>query len=125
VQDSRSGPFPISRAIAAAAMLAALCACENPERDEIDVESEMILARVPAGTSFDDLPAAMQALGFACTPGRKRFISNGRVRDAEPHLECTREETYWLACRRRTRAILLQLNGRLSNILVNVGRFCG
>ena len=72
----------------------------------------------------DGPPANIGTPSEQITPGRKRFVSNGKVRDAEPHLECAREETYLLACRRRTRAILLQLNGRLSNILVNVGRFC-
>ncbi len=124
IAPNREAGRAARRAAAAVALLAALSACGNPERDEIDVESAAILARVPIGTSFDDLPAAMRSLGFACTPGRKQFISKGKLRDAEPHLECMREETYWLVCRRRTRAILLQLNGRLSNILVNVGRFC-
>jgi hypothetical protein len=37
---------------------------------------------------------------------------------------CERETREWLICTRRARAILIPLNGRLSNVLVNVGRFC-
>jgi len=102
-----------------------LSACGYADEDEVDVESAAILASVPTGTAFDDSPAAMRALGFSCTPGRKQFTdAKGNVRDAEAHFSCVREQAYWLACKRRTRAILLQLNGRLSNILVNVGSFC-
>jgi hypothetical protein len=116
--------FP-SRPITAGAMLIALCACGYADEDEVDVETGAILVHVPVGTSFDDLPAAMRALGFSCTPGRKQFTdSKGNVRDAEAHLSCVREQAYWLVCKKRARAILLQHNGRLSNILVNVGYFC-
>ena len=116
--------FP-SRPITAGAMLIALCACGYADEDEVDVESAAILTSVPIGTAFNDLPAAMRALGFSCTPGRKQFTdAKGSVRDAEAHLSCEWERRYWLVCKKRTRAILLQLNGRLSNILVNVGFFC-
>lgn len=112
-------------ALAAGAMLVALCACGYADEDEVDVETAAILTHVPVGTSFDELPAAMRALGFSCTPGRKQFTdAKGSVRDAEAHLSCVREQAYWLACKKRTRAILLQHIGRLSNILVNVGHFC-
>lgn len=118
-------PFPLARPIGAAAILMALSAFGCGGDQEIDVESAAILARVPMGTPFNDVPSAMQALGFSCTTGRKQFTdAKGRVRDAEPHLSCEREQGYWLVCTRRTRAILLQLNGRLSNVLVNVGHFC-
>lgn len=93
--------------------------------EEIESESDAILARAPIGTSFDSLPATLQALGYACTPGVKQFVDRkGVMRNAEAHFSCEREQNYWLLCTRRTRVILLQLNGRLSNILVNVGRFC-
>jgi hypothetical protein len=118
-------PFPSARLIAASAMLIALCACSYADEDEVDAESAAILTSVPIDTAFDDLPAAMRALGFSCTPGRKQFTdAKGNVRDAEAHLSCIREQAYWLVCKKRTRAILLQLSGRLSNILVNVGHFC-
>jgi hypothetical protein len=117
--------YPVSGLLAAVALLA-LCACNLAGEDEIDAETAAILARLPVGTSFGDAPAAMRTLGFACTSGREQFTdAKGTVRDAEAHLSCVREQTYWLVCKRRTRAILLQLNGRLSNILVNAGRFCG
>jgi len=117
--------FPSARPIAASAMLIALCACGNADEDEVDAESAAILTSVPIDTAFDDLPAAMRALGFSCTPGRKQFTdAKGSVRDAESHLSCERERRYWLVCKKRTRAILLQHSGRLSNILVNVGLFC-
>ena len=114
----------ISRCVAA--ILAFLCIHGCSSEDEIDAESAAILARVPRGTPFNDAAAEIRALGFSCTTGQRQFTdAKGRVRDAEPHLTCEREERYWLACSKRTRAILLQLNGRLSNVLVNVGRFCG
>ena len=103
----------ITHPIVAAALLLAMGAC-GAGSDEVDAESAAILARVPLGTPLRDLPAAMQALGFSCATGRR----------PEPHFVCEREQSRWLVCTRRTRAILLQLNGRLSNVLVNVGRFC-
>jgi len=118
-------PFPFARPIGAAAILVTLCACGYAGDDEIQAETAAILKRVPVGTPFNDVPVVMRALGFSCTTGRKQFRdAKGRVRDAEPHLVCEREQSYWLVCSRRTRAILLQLNGRLSNVLVNVGHFC-
>jgi len=113
------------RLIGAAAILIALGACGYAGGDEVDAESAVILARVPAGTSFNDVPAAMGALGFSCTTARRQFPdAKGEVRETEPHLVCERESSAWLICTRRTRAILIQVNGRLSDILVNVGRFC-
>lgn len=109
----------------AAVLLTGLWGCGYSGADEVEAESAAILSRVPVGTPFGDLPAAMRGLGFSCAPGRRQFTdAKGTLRDAEPHLSCEREQGYWLLCSRRTRAILLQLNGRLSNILVNVGRFC-
>jgi hypothetical protein len=102
-----------------------LAGCGLDAGDEIDAESAQILARTPVGTAFGEMPAAMGALGYACTAGVKQFTDRkGVVRNAESHYSCEREQTYLLLCTRRTRAILLQLNGQLSNILVNVGRFC-
>lgn len=113
------------RPIAVTALLMTLGACGYAGSDEIEAESAAILARVPVGTSFDNVPAAMGALGFSCTSGRRQFPdAKGEMRDTEPHLVCERERSDWLICTRRTRAILLQLNGRLSEVLVNVGRFC-
>lgn len=106
-------------------MLTALCACSSVDDDEIQAESAAILARVPIGTPYGELPAAMRELGFSCIEGRQQFTDKtGAVRDASPHLSCEREQSHWLLCTRRTRVIHLQLNGKLSNILVNVGRFC-
>lgn len=114
----------IARPIAAAAILMTLGGCGSGG-DEVDAENAAILARVPVGTPFKDLPAAMAALEFSCTIGRRRFTdAQGRERDAEQHLSCEREQSRWLVCTRRTRVLLLQLNGRLSNVLVNVGNFC-
>lgn len=113
------------RPIGLAAILMALGACGYASSDEIEAESAAILARVPVGTSFNSVPAAMGALGFSCNAGRRQFTdAKGSVRQTEPHLVCERESSDWLICIRRTRAILIQLNGRLSNVLVNVGRFC-
>ena len=113
------------RPIAVTALLMTLGACGYAGSDEIEAESAAILARVPVGTSFDNVPAAMGALGFSCTSGRRQFPdAKGVMRETEPHLVCERERSDWLICTRRTRAILLQLDGRLSDVLVNVGRFC-
>ena len=102
-----------------------LAGCSYEETDEIETESAAILARAPMGTDFGQMPAAMSALGYACTAGVKQFTDRkGAVRDAESHYSCEREQDAWLVCRKRTRVILLQLNGRLSNILVNIGLFC-
>jgi hypothetical protein len=117
--------LPFARPIGAAAILMALGACGYAGGDEVDAESAAILARAPVGTSFNDVPAAMATLGFSCNAGRRQFTdATGNVRQTELHLVCERERSDWLICTRRTRAILLQLNGRLSDILVNVGRFC-
>ena len=108
-----------------AAILMAVGACGYAGRDEIDAESAAILARVPVGTSFNDVPGAMAALGFSCNLSRSQFTdAKGNARQTEQHLVCERESSDWLICTRRTRAILIQLNGRLSDVLVNVGRFC-
>ena len=102
---------------------AVLCGCAG--EDEIDAESKALLQQVPVGTPFTELSAAMQRLGYSCVRDVRQFIdASGITRDAEPHLTCLRDEGYWLACTRRTRVNLLQLKGRLSNVLVNVGRFC-
>jgi hypothetical protein len=108
-----------------ALMLTALCACGSVDDDELQAESAAILARVPIGTPYGKLPAAMRELGFSCIEGRQQFADKtGARRDAAPYLSCEREQSHWLLCTRRTRVIVLQLNGKLSNILVNVGRFC-
>ena len=108
-----------------AVILMALGACGYAGGDEIDAESAAILARTPVGSAFKDVPAAMGALGFSCTAGRRQFTdAKGVARATEPHLVCERETREWLICTRRTRAILIPLDGRLSNVLVNVGRFC-
>ncbi|MGH8690105.1 MAG: hypothetical protein ACREUS_03660 [Burkholderiales bacterium] len=105
----------------AAALFLAACSTE----DEVDAETAVILKQVPTGTPFRDLSGAMQRLGFSCVPGQLKFVDQkGNWHDAEAHLSCEREERYPLACARRTRVLMLQLNGRLSNVLVNVGRFC-
>jgi hypothetical protein len=81
------------------------------EQDDIDAETAAILKEVPLGTAFNEVTGAMQRLGFAC-------------RETRSELACEREQRHWLVCIRRTRVILLPLDGRLSNVLVNVGRFC-
>lgn len=110
-------------AVATAALLA-LCACASSD-EESDAETALILQAVPVGTPFKQAEGAMQALGFSCASGHMRLTdSKGNVREAEPHLLCEREERVWLACIKRTRSFLLQRDGRLSNVLVSVGRFC-
>lgn len=110
---------------AAVAVLMTLAACGYATGDEIDEESAAILARAPVGSAFKELPAAMATLGFSCSAARRQFAgAKGEARETEPHLVCERERGEWLICTRRTRAILIQQNGRLSNVLVNVGRFC-
>ena len=117
--------FPFAHPLGAAAVLISLGACGYAGSDEIEAETAAVLARVPVGTSFSNVPAAMEALGFSCTTGRRQFTdAKGAVRETEPHFVCERESAEWVICSKRTRAILIQLNGRLSNVLVNVGRFC-
>ena len=107
------------------AIAAALFSVLREDEDEIDAESAAILKQVPPGTPFREQPGAMQRLGFSCREDQLQFGDRkGNWRDAEAHLSCEREEPYRFACARRTRVVLLQLNGKLSNVLVNVGRFC-
>ena len=107
------------------AIVAALAACGRTGSDEVDAESAAILARAPVGSSFKNAPAAMAALGFTCNAARRKFTDpRGKARETEPHLVCERDQSEWLICTRRTRAILVPVNGRLSYVLVNVGRFC-
>ena len=107
------------------AIAVGLAACGRTGPDAVDAESAAILARVPVGSPFRNAPAAMAALGFTCNTARRRFTdAKGKVRETEPHLVCERDQSEWLVCTRRTRAILIPLSGRISNVLVNVGRFC-
>ena len=109
------------RVILLALLLVQGCASE----DEVDTEAAAILARVPKGSGFTDAADTVRSLGFACSAGRYEITdAQGRRRDAEPHLSCVREERYLLVCTRRTRVDLVQTSGRVSNVLVNVGRFC-
>ena len=102
---------------------AVLCGCAG--EDEVDAEARALLQQVPIGTPFKEVPAAMQKLGYACNEDVRRYIDkSGTTRDGATHFSCQREERYFLACTRRTRVELLQFNERLSNVLVNVGRFC-
>ena len=93
--------------------------------DEVDTEAAAILAQVPKGSGFAQAADTVRSLGFACSAGRYEVTdAQGRRREAEPHLSCVREERYLLVCSRRTRVDLVQTDGRVSNVLVNVGRFC-
>jgi len=126
LRTGNQGQTTFSSNFAKLALLAAffLAACST--EDEVDAESALILKQVPLGTLLKEQPGAMQRLGFSCTLGQLQFGDRkGNWRDAEAHLTCEREERYRFACAKRTRVIMLQLNGRLSNVLVNVGRFCG
>ena len=103
--------------------MALLVGCAG--EDEVDTEAAAMLAQVPKGTAFAQAADTVRSLGFVCSAGRYRVIdAQGRERDAEPHLSCVREERYLLVCSRRTRVDLVQTDGRVSNVLVNVGRFC-
>jgi hypothetical protein len=114
-----------SSVVTCAAVAALLCGCGSADEDEIQAEATAILERVPLGTPFMDTPAAMGELGFSCAAERREITdAQGGVLGTESHFSCAREHSQWLICTRRTRVVLLQLNGKLSNILVNVGRFC-
>jgi hypothetical protein len=109
------------RAVLLTVLLVQGCSAE----DEVDTEAAAILAQVPKGSGFAAAADTVRALGFVCSAGRYRVTdAQGRERDAEPHLSCVREERYFLVCTRRTRVDLVQTSGRVSNVLVNVGRFC-
>jgi hypothetical protein len=80
---------------------------------------------VPAGTPFMEVPGAMRRLGFSCTAERREVAdTQGGVRGTESHFSCVREHSQWLVCTRRTRAVFIQLDGKVANVLVNVGRTC-
>jgi hypothetical protein len=84
--------------VACVAMLAAtLNGCGYAGEDEIQAETAAILERVPPGTP---------------------------LRGMESHLSCMREQSQWLVCTRRTRAVFTHLNGNVGHVLVNVGNFC-
>jgi hypothetical protein len=109
------------RAILLALLLMPGCSGE----DEVDTEAAVMLAQVPKGSAFALAADTLRSLGFACSAGRYRVTdAQGRERDAEPHLSCVREERYLLVCTRRTRVDVVQTSGYVSNLLVNVGRFC-
>jgi hypothetical protein len=107
------------------ALAALLCACGSADDDELLAESAAIMARVPVGTPFMEVPAAMRRLGFTCAAERREVADGqGGVRGTESHFSCTRETSQWLVCTRRTRAVFIHLNGKVANVLVNVGHFC-
>ena len=115
----------MARAIGAIAIVITLGACGDASSDEVDAESAVILARVPVGSAFKGAAAAMSSLGYSCTTGRREFVdAKGAARETAPHLVCERETPAWLVCTRRVRAVLIQQNDLVSNVLVNVGRFC-
>jgi hypothetical protein len=117
---------PHARALTCAVITALLCACASADEDEIQAETAAILERVPVGTPFMEVPAAMRDLGFSCAAERREVAdAQGGVRGTESHFSCTREHSQWLVCTRRTRAIFIHLDGKVANVLVNVGRFCG
>ena len=109
---------------AALALAILLGGCGTAD-DEIEEQSRAILARAPIGTAFDAMPETMKKLGYACEPGVKQYVDRkGTMQKAEGHYSCEREIPSWIVCTRRTRVVLLQHKGRLSNILVNAGNFC-
>lgn len=107
-------------------MLAAtLAACGQADDDEILAEAAAIQARVPVGTPFMEVPAAMRRLGFSCVAERRDVTdAQGAVRGTESHFSCIREHSEWLVCTRRTRAVFTHLDGKVASVLVNAGRFC-
>jgi hypothetical protein len=112
--------LPLRRAVA----VALVCAAGTAAADELDDEAEAIRARVPVGTAFDKVPAAMKTLGFACAEAGWPYKDlYGRPRQLQ-HYVCVREEPFLLVCVRRTRATVLQETARVVNVIVNVGRFC-
>jgi hypothetical protein len=104
-----------ARHVGAAAIAALVAACGSAGDEEIQAETAAIQARVPAGTPVADALAVMREAGFACVP---------EVRETQQHFSCVREQSHWLVCTRRTRVILPQQNGKVTDILVNVGRVC-
>ena len=74
--------------------------------------------------AFEQVPAALKALEFECArdgwPYRDLLGRERRM----VHFSCVREERFLVVCKRRTRAIVLQVEGRVVNVIVNVGRFC-
>ena len=100
-----------------------LSSCTND--DEIDEASAAILEEMPRGSAFSHAVKAIEGLGFSCNAGQVEYRdAGGQLHRGPPHLRCQRDEPFLLFCTRRTSAILIQVNGRLINVLVNVGRFC-
>ncbi len=115
----------VATRVGAAAIVTALCGCGSAGDDEIQAETAAIQGRVPAGTPFEEVPAAMRELGFSCVLERRDVAdAKGGVRGIVSHFSCTREQSLWLVCTKRTRAVFIHLNGKVANVLVNVGRFC-
>ena len=112
--------------VACVAVLAAtLNGCGYAGEDEIQAETAAILQHVPLGTPLLEVPAAMRAQGFSCTSERRDVAdAQGGLRGTESHLSCLREQSQWLVCTRRTRAVFTHLNGNVGHVLVNVGNFC-
>ena len=112
----------MTRAILAAVLLA-LAACAD--EDEVDAASAELLAKLPRGSAFSAAVTQIERLGFACNAGQIEFVDKrGTVQRGQPHLRCQLDEPFLAFCTKRTSAILIQRDGRLINVLVNVGRFC-
>ena len=87
-----------------------------------------LLRQVPIGTPLpSSVDGAMQRLGFVLRPGLCGSSSTAAAptRDAEPHLSCSCAKNATGSPAAGARAsICCSCDGRLSNVLVNIGRFC-
>jgi hypothetical protein len=111
------------RRVAAVLLALALTACAD--EDEIDAASADLLAKLPRGSAFSTAVTRIESLGFACNAGQIEFVDKrGTVQRGQPHLRCQLDEPFLAFCTKRTNAILIQRDGRLINVLVNIGRFC-
>ena len=113
------------RVTATVALLVTLCGCFSVAASEVEDERKAILARAPLGIQVSEVSAALKPLGFSCSKGEGQFTDeSGKVRSAREHLWCDRERSCWLVCGKRTLAILVSSNNRVSELHLHVGLVC-
>ena len=110
--------------VAAVIALCSLFGC-SVSASEVEGERKAILERAPIGARVAEVAAAVKPLGFSCSKNDGQFMDeSGKVRPAQEHLWCDRERSYWLVCGKRTQAIFVPLNDRVSELHVHIGLVC-
>jgi hypothetical protein len=82
-------------------------------------------AQLPANLAISNMSSAMQQIGFACSQGQGKFLSEDGRELSVPHFFwCVRESTYLLVCNRRTTVILVPSEKWIAQKHVHVDLIC-